>query len=91
MLLGNGIPDHSNMIYMTGGVQQKLWPKPLILLEVACINTDDQVSNLNLIHDKMRVPSSSPPKPERKVRRHPEASWPEPFWSGLFWLDGLVG
>ena len=44
MLLGNGIADHSNMIYMTCGVQQKLWPKPLILLEVACIDTDDQVS-----------------------------------------------
>ena len=38
MLLGNGIADQSNMIYMTCGVQQKLVPKPLILLEVACIN-----------------------------------------------------
>ena len=90
MLLGNGVADHSNLIYTTCGVQQKLWPKPFILLEVACIDTDDQGSNLKFIHDKMGVPSSSPPKPGRKVRSHPEASWAEPFWSGLVWLDGLV-
>ncbi len=73
MLLSSRIADHSNMIYMTCAVQQKLWPKPLILLEVACIDTDDQVSNLKFIHDKMGVPSSSPPKPGRNGRKPKES------------------
>ena len=96
MLLGNGVADHSNMIYTTCGVQQKLWPKPFILLEVACIDTDDQGSNQKFVHEEMGVPSSSPPQARAKnAGRHLEASWVKPlvwFWFGLMaWLTGGLG
>ena len=106
MLLGNGIADHSNMIYMTCGVQQKLWPKPFILSEVACIDTDDQVStmettihfchsNLKFIHDKMGSPFPHPPRPGEKCGGARKLPGPDPFglvWFGLMaWLTRGLG